>query len=133
MGNGDFFILILMGLYFLLGVCITAIINHFLAKDRDRQIRVFIDFNAAARELREAFLDIRILLEVKPPIDPAIGNEWQKTIKILRRFYPQHRAAVRKFEEALPAQKKTPFRESWREYCCYDTQNNPETFFYYYY
>jgi len=85
-------------------------------------------FNAAAKEFSEAFIRVRDLLEIKPPTDPAVGNEWQKTYRLLKSFYNDHRAAVRKFEDSLPLKERTSFRECWNTYCCYDKQNNIGTF-----
>lgn len=115
-------------LSFLLGTLISSLINTFLAKDRDKQIHKFITFSEAGREFSEAFIQVRDLLEIKPPIDPAVGNEWQKTYRLLQGFYKQHRAAIRKFEDIIPLQKRTAFRECWNIYCCYDKNNNYATF-----
>lgn len=115
-------------LTFLLGVLISALINTFISKDRDKQIRRFIAFSDAGREFSEAFIQVRDLLEVNPPVDPAIGNEWQKTYRLLQGFYKQHRAAVRKFEDIIPHKKRASFRECWNIYCCYDKNNNRATF-----
>lgn len=115
-------------LSFLLGSLVSALINTFLAKDRDKQIRRFIAISDAGREFSEAFIQVRDLLEIMPPTDPAVGNEWQKTYRLLQGFYKQHRTAVRKFEDILPLKERASFRECWNTYCCYDKQNNVATF-----
>lgn len=108
-------------------LCVGIFFGHYFAYKRDRR-KEFID---AGKDFREAFTEVRILLDIKPPNDPAISNEWQKTWKLLERFYKQHRAAIRRFEDILPSFQKASFRKCWEEYCCYDKKNNCKTFSYY--
>lgn len=100
------------------------LISHRLSLGRDRR-KEFCD---AGKEFLDAFVEVQRLLEINPPVNPAIGNEWQKTIKLVRRFYQQHHSAVVRFEHHIPWHKKASFRNCWYEYCCYDKQNNCETF-----
>ncbi len=99
-------------------------IGHRLALGRDKRKELY----DAGKQFRDAFVEIQRLLEINPPINPAVGNEWQKTIRLVRKFYNDHHSAVVKFEHHLSPRKRTSFRNCWYEYCCYDKQNNCETF-----
>lgn len=108
----------------ILSLLLGTFLGHRLALARDKRKELY----ATGKEFRDAFVEIQRLLEINPPVNPAVGNEWQKTIKLVRRFYNQHHLAVVNFESHLSPRKKTSLRNCWYEYCCYDKQNKCETF-----
>lgn len=114
--------------YLLFGIIFSAILAHFLHKNRDAQIRESLRIEIAKNNLEFAFIETLILLEVKPPADPSISNEWQNTGKLLKRFYEKHRLAIWRFEGSLPKSKRSCFRNIWNEYCCYDEETHEATY-----
>ena len=108
----------------ILSLLLGIFIGHRLALGRDKRKELY----EAGKVFRDSFVETQRLLEINPPVNPAIGNDWQKTIKLVRKYYQQHHSAVVKFEQHLPSGKKASFRNCWDQYRCYDRQNNCETF-----
>lgn len=108
----------------ILSLVLGIFIGHRLALFRDKRKELY----NAGQELCKAFLEIQRLLEIHPPVNPAIGNDWQKTMRLVRKYYQQHHSAVLSFENHLSSRKKRSFRNCWYQYCCYDKQSNCETF-----
>lgn len=82
-----------------LSLLLGIFIGHRLALGRDKRKELY----DAGKELRDAFVEIQRLLEINPPANPDVGNDWQKTIKLVRKFYQQHHSAVVRFEHHLPS------------------------------
>lgn len=94
------------GLYVLLGVLVTAITNHFLSKDKERQIHKIISFHTAAEKYRHSFDDI--LLNIEEAEHPVH--------ELLRNFFLQHKGAYWHFKYFFPGKSRKRFKEAWKNY-----------------
>jgi hypothetical protein len=101
------------GLIFLLGVTVSAIINHFLARDRDKQIHKTALLGGAAIKFKEAFLEEIIFLKSGPePTSSIYGT----ACDILNKALEKHKMAYEAFRIELPETKRTAFDKAWEEY-----------------
>ena len=102
--------LIEKGLIFLLGIAVSAVINHFLAKDRDKQIHKIALLSNAAIKFKEEFLEEITFLKSGPePTSYIDGTAYD----ILNRALEKHRIAYEAFRIALPETKRTAFDKAW--------------------
>ena len=100
-------------LIFLLGVAVSAIINHFLAKDRDKQIHKIALLSGAAIKFKKAFLEEITFLKYGPePTSSIDGTAYD----ILNKALERHRIAYEAFRIELPETKRTAFDKAWEEY-----------------
>ncbi len=105
--------LIEKGPIFLLGVAVSAIINHFLSKDRDKQIHKIALLSGAAIKFKEAFLEEIAFLKSGPePTSSIYGTAYD----ILSKALEKHRIAYEAFRIELPETKRTAFDKAWKEY-----------------
>ena len=101
------------GLIFFLGVGVSAIINHFLAKDRDKQIHKIAMVSSAAVKLKEAFVeDITFLKSGPEPASYTHGTAYD----ILKKALNKHGIAYEAFRLELPETKRDAFDKAWQTY-----------------
>ena len=99
-----------MGLVFLLGTLVSAIINHFLDLNRQKQIYKAISFYESARELRRAFS--KVLTIAKKNGDDTITdiNRFIKEEIIIQGM------AIEDFLFFISKCKKNDYQECWDNY-----------------
>lgn len=98
--------LVYQGLIFLLGAMASAAINHFLNKDRERQIHKIISFHTAAEKFRHSFDDA--LLDIDQREHPVTN--------LLREFFISHKVAMWHFKYYFTGRTRERFKETWNNY-----------------
>ena len=101
------------GLIFLLGAGVSAIINNFLAKDRDKQIHKIALVSSAAIKFKEAFVEEITFLKSGP--DPTSYTHGT-ACDILNKALYKHRIAYEAFMLELPESKRAAFDKAWQSY-----------------
>jgi hypothetical protein len=105
--------LIEKALFFALGVLVTALITHLLAKDKDKQIHKKALLSSASIKFKEAFLEEIIFLKSGPePTNSICGTAHD----ILKKAFEKHRIAYEAFKIELPKANLTAFDKAWEEY-----------------
>lgn len=90
----------------LLGILITQLLNHFLAKDRAKQDRTINIYNQAVSDFKNAFIDVLINLSIQE----------NRVAFILDGLFTNHKVAYLSFREHLPEEKKNLFDNAWSKY-----------------
>ncbi len=110
------------------GGIIGALGVHLLAAQRDKKK----EFRDAARQFREAFVEIERLLLIRHPehskLYPGAPQEFQPLFQLLPTYYQQQHTALLRFEPYLPKSKRAQLREIWNEYCHFDKEQRYPTF-----
>ena len=101
----------------LFGILITALVNHFLAKSRERENSLYQAILEAGIKLNEAFADA--LVSLSPHV---IENE--DPYYILKNSFENHLKAVTRFRSYLKESEKSDFDKAWYEYYCKDGDKN---------
>lgn len=102
----------------LFGILVTAIINHFLAKSRDRENSKSQARHLAGIRLQESFVD------ALNAVDPHIADE-EDAYTVLSRSFKEHSRAIKLFRPHLTDKEKQDFDRAWAEYYCYEDENIP--------
>lgn len=102
------------GLYFFLGVLVTGFINHYLSKDRERQLYNMMVFHEASQKFKNAFYR-----EIS-----YLRSETCKTIGIDEQSINRHELAMLEFREYLPPIKRRCFNADWTEYKEQESKRN---------
>ena len=112
----------------LVGGIIGALGVHLLAARRDKKK----EFRDAARQFREAFVEIERLLLIRHPehskLYPGAPQELQTIFQLLPKYYQQQHTALLRFEPYLPKSKRAKLREIWNTYCNFDKEHRYPTF-----
>ncbi|MBO6849615.1 MAG: hypothetical protein JJ867_03940 [Marinobacter sp.] len=102
----------------LFGILVTAVVNHFLAKSRDRENSQSQARQLAGIRLQEAFAD------ALNAFDPHIADE-EDAYTVLHKSFKEHSKAIRLFRPHLSEKEKQEFDKAWMEYYCYEGENIP--------
>lgn len=109
----DIAMLIDKGLYVFLGGLITAIINYYLSKHKDKQIHRIISFCTAAEKFRHSFDDT--LLNIDQAEKPVTC--------LLHEFFLSHKVAMWHFKYYITGKTRDLFEKTWNEYENYYNEN----------
>jgi hypothetical protein len=109
----DHIFIISIALTFLLGGLVTAIVNHFLAKDKERQIHKAISFHEEATKFRHSFDDILINLD----------DGGHPVHELLRNFYLSHKIAMWHFKYYFTGKDRNRFEKAWDDYQAFYNEN----------
>lgn len=94
-----------------LGILLTAIINHFLAKSRAKENSLYTAKLEAGIKLKEAFADALIAL------NPSVCEE-EDAYFHLKNSFQNHLKAVTRYKVYLNEKDKLAFDKAWHEYYC---------------
>jgi hypothetical protein len=102
----------------LFGILVTAIINHLLAKSRDRENSKSHSRHLAGIRLHETFADALNAL------DPHIADR-EDAYTVISRSFKEHSKAIKLFRLHLSGKEKQNFDRAWAEYYCFEDENIP--------
>lgn len=102
----------------LFGILLTVILNHFLAKSRDKENSQSQARRVAGIQLQESFAD------ALNAVDPHIADE-EDAYAVLSRSFKDHSKAIRLFRPHLPEKEREEFDKAWKEYYCFEDEEIP--------
>lgn len=102
----------------LFGILITAILNHFLAKSRDKQNGQSQARRLAGFQLQESFAD------ALNAVDPHVAEE-EDACAVFSRSFKEHSKAIKLFRPHLSKKEREEFDKAWKEYYCYEDEEIP--------
>ena len=97
----------------LVGILLTSITNHFLAKSRDKENREKEYKQQAGRKLRDAFSD------ALNAVDPHLVDE-EDAYTVLEKSFKEHLQAVNLYRTCLSTSERTEFDEAWADYYSFE-------------
>ncbi|MGB1801141.1 MAG: hypothetical protein ACPHLK_09980 [Gammaproteobacteria bacterium] len=97
----------------LLGIFLTSLVNHFLAKSRNKENRERHSRMEAGEKLNEAFASALIFLS------PHVIED-KDAYDVLNESFKAHASAVMQFRRHLSESEKGDFDKAWYEYYCHD-------------
>jgi len=83
------------------------------------------EFQKAALNFREAFLDIILIFD---PRCCCVERDGKEVSRILKDSFPQHIKAMLRFKPHLPYWKRREFEKAWYEYCHYQAKPGQPTY-----
>ncbi|MBI5557698.1 MAG: hypothetical protein HY885_08680 [Deltaproteobacteria bacterium] len=105
----------------ILGALVAGPITYyFTIKSANRQ-----EFNRAAAEFRDEFIEVKRLLAEDKTYDVAIDKNKSSVVEILDKFFVNHERAVIRFQSHLSTDKLSGFDKAWGEYCQKDDWQIP--------
>jgi len=103
----------------LLGILITAIINHRLAVSRSKDDRLAKAFNDATQPFRDAFIPELIILESSNQIHRG------EIYPYLKAAFARQEKAISDFRHSIPEHEVAALDTAWKKYC-YPEENDPK-------